>query len=111
MKTISDIAREVTAEFLAKLTTGFYRDGNYRHDPLPWDINQGYCEEWATEVAWRYNQEGDRTAAITGMYMGLDEPWHTYVILDGKYYDAEAPDGVDDPSELPIYEDNPRPSP
>ena len=116
MKTITEIAGEVTADLLRKMSAGFWYNGRYRHDPLPWDANNGYCEDWAEEVARRYNEENDLDpdhpeAGCAVWHDDEDQPEHCYVVLSGRFYDAEHPDGVDVPEDLSIFGDNPRPEP
>lgn len=75
----------------------------------PEDINGGFCESFAGEaklimpvikVCWDYEIDQD----------GRDENhpdffcWcHCLIVHEGRFYDAERPDGVDKWSELPAF--------
>lgn len=104
---VSHALRHVRQVVLAAMRRdGFYLpDGTKSHVPLPWDINNGQCEEFA-ELAVR---------AIPGscaedLYDEHDLA-HVVVVIDGRYYDAETLDGVDSVQGLPIAGVNPRPTP
>lgn len=95
MTCISDIGhliRELVAEWCGE-------DGN-----TPEDINNGSCDAFARTVerdfpgaraAWDYQL--DRTKD-SGFYC-----CHMLVEYEGRYYDAERPDGVEDWKDLPYF--------
>lgn len=58
--------------------------------PTPYDINHGWCDVWARTA---------RTMANRGKVVDLEG--HTVLLLGGRYYDAEVPDGVENWRELP----------
>jgi hypothetical protein len=63
----------------------------------PWDINRGRCVDWAELVC----------AAVPGAVMEEyddGDMLHTFVVLDGRLYDAECPDGVTDATSLPCFQ-------
>jgi hypothetical protein len=76
------------------------------------DINDGCCGDFAADVASRV----DGAKEIWGdeleeefWDMGI-EHWiedhadaHCFIEYNGRYYDAEAPEGVDHPRDLPLY--------
>lgn len=65
-------------------------------EPATWDINCGFCDNWAEAVEKRV------PGAVADWYEfnGND---HCLVEYQGRYYDAECPEGVDSPELLPIY--------
>jgi len=70
------------------------------------DINYGLCHKFAEYVLREVNEEGFAASAIWGCDTdpGLDAlGCHCFVIHEGRYYDSEALDGVDDPYDLPFY--------
>jgi hypothetical protein len=112
---ISDLCREVTKEILAEMEKGFYYQDQYRHDPLLWDIGNGWCEEWGERLIQRYHElhqdqcpscpSGEWFEKEYGGYIAD----HYVVEFRGKYYDAERPDGVDSVWDLPIWKQDERP--
>ena len=70
----------------------------------PWDINNGDCEGFALDLIEMIGGEDWDTNCL-GDYGDLCEllPGHVWVWKDGKHYDAECPEGVTDPLELPIF--------
>jgi len=71
----------------------------------PYDINNGPCEEFALEVmdrsgvsygppAWEIYEDSTDGVALPG---------HVWISHGGRSYDAEAPDGVDDWRDLPLF--------
>jgi hypothetical protein len=73
--------------------------------PLTWDINNGWCEDWGTEVErlcpdvygeWLEDEE-------TG------EDMSHYAITNGLFwYDSECPEGVEDWHDLPMFDPDDR---
>lgn len=69
--------------------------GPVRYDrPQPWDVAHGTCLAWATYAA----------EILPGGRVFWLPPsgYHTVLELDGRYYDALAPEGVDDFHDLPF---------
>ena len=64
----------------------------------PFQINDGYCEEWALNVedAIPGAIEHDTPEDFTG-------PGHVWVEIDGKHYDAETLQGVKDWKDLAVF--------
>jgi hypothetical protein len=60
--------------------------------PTEWDINCGWCCEWAETAV-----ETVGGAMLDIAELGMDEEeWAHYVlVLDGRIYDAQDPDGVE----------------
>lgn len=71
----------------------------YEH---PYFINDGYCEDFASDVQ-------DKMRALGFRIDVYDIPWncqwpnHTFFGFQGKFYDAEEPMGVSEWWKLPIY--------
>lgn len=91
---------------------GFYYQRQRRHDPTTWDINNGYCEEFAeavlTDLPDGYAAWLDELPEFVGID-SHDLPAHYVLVFDNRYYDAECIDGVDNPRDLPIFQRRPRP--
>ena len=95
---------------------GFYvwKHGRHvrSHSPITWDINAGLCEEFMAtvirKVAALVRQPGDvRNNYIVAGSAGVrefDMPdyAHTAVKFNGRIYDAECIEGVDDWRKLPL---------
>jgi predicted GNAT family acetyltransferase len=103
----------VLNEVTEKVATDMQRVGWYsgdsrkrRHDrPTAWDINNGWCEEWAEEARRRLGGEVADLAALRYEKFGLPEGIfedvaHVVLLLRGKFYDAQDPQGVSDPRQL-----------
>lgn len=69
-------------------------------------INHGNCDLFAQEILdqiplgstyWGEDLEDCFPTSI-------DPDGHCFFFLNGKYYDAECPEGVDSPAKLPFYE-------
>lgn len=76
------------------------------------DINAGYCDEFAREIAYDYpglERDGNLVEIWSTGFFDADEngmsdlPAHAFVKWKGKYYDAEDPNGVEDWRDLPLY--------
>jgi hypothetical protein len=65
---------------------------------MPYDINNGFCEEFAEALSLQLPG-----SYVVSTPLGGDYPPHDFVKYRGRYYDAEAPYGVIDPIELPIF--------
>jgi hypothetical protein len=68
-------------------------------DECPIQINTGGCADIAT-ILWERHRELN---VVSDEDMGGREYTHTFIEHQGRYYDAEAPDGVDDWHDLPIF--------
>jgi hypothetical protein len=62
-----------------------------------YDINNGMCDQWAIAV----EKLIPNAQAIWLEDLGVDIP-HMVILYEGRYYDADVPQGVDDPKDLPI---------
>lgn len=94
---------DMTAEILSSLTklkpriTHF--PGNLPDFPNAWDINCGWCEEWAIMAESKYGGEIIWLDQIDESYFDFG---HAVLLLDGKFYDSQHPNGVSSPDELDL---------
>ena len=65
----------------------------------PKEINNGYCDQWATLFVDKFGGKHQWTYDIPE-----DANGHSWVLLNGKYYDAEKPAGVSKLEELPYMQ-------
>lgn len=103
--------RSVTTQTLDEMQrVGWYAplEREPRHDrPSAWDINNGWCEEWAEAAKRRVGGEVVDLAALRTEVFGLPEGIfedvaHVVLLLDGRFYDAQDLEGVDDPRQLQL---------
>lgn len=92
-KTISSAIKAVTKLYLKHF--------NFKH---PREINEGFCEDFANDVAYVFGEEikciwGDE---IKKIQLTLRNS-HCLIEYKNRYYDAECPEGVDDFLKLPLY--------
>ena len=73
----------------------------------PYDINNGECSEFTHSVI---EQMGGDSNELYELYTSnFDPDWitelplHVWILYKGRHYDAEAPEGVDNWRELPIF--------
>lgn len=60
--------------------------------PTEWDINCGWCEEWAIAAS---EVVGGDVCELADLGMDPDEWSHYVLVLDGRFYDAQDPEGVE----------------
>lgn len=84
------------AEAMASVTQRFADES--RLDP--YHINNGYCDEWADDVMALLP---NRKVEIWETIWEYADTTHVFLRIDGIFYDAEAPQGVKDHMELPIF--------
>ena len=92
------VLNQVTEEILDRMRRdGFYYQGQLRFDPVVWDVNNGHCAAWAKRAA----------ELVPGSFTAWIDPAvdHCVLVYDGRFYDADCPDGVDRWSELPMFAD------
>lgn len=65
-------------------------------------INAGGCEEFAEEVVERLGGHTDELTTDT--FLGHPGGTHSYIKFRGRYYDAEAPEGVSQIGQLPVIQ-------
>lgn len=65
----------------------------------PLEINEGDCFRWAYVAYLIYG----------GTLVSFENKWlaHAFIKIDGKYYDSESPDGVNDWRELMFFKEHP----
>ena len=120
MSGVGDALREVTESIKDEMQDrGWYLGGRQpRYDrPTDWDVNNGMCEEWAISALEALGSSAyAREPSPDGPYMAWLEEFdaryedysHCVVYLNGKYYDAQVPDGVDALEDLPLLKGIPR---
>jgi hypothetical protein len=106
---LGTVLRSVTERMLDDMElTGWWttRDGRsglvLDERPVAWDINCGECETWAEMAA---SLTGGKALWLdTILDVDPDETDllvnHCVLVLDGRYYDSQHPDGVDDVRDL-----------
>jgi hypothetical protein len=90
------VTRRELAEAIQTVTYEFSREHNYIPAGDAVSINSGHCRAFAENVLTYLGRPVNVELRSAGYY-------HTWLLHDGKHYDAECPYGVDDPSELPIW--------
>ncbi len=89
---------QIDADFNSELMDAIKDDDPYAEDNLsPKEINDGYCNIWADLFVDKFGGERQASYDFPDGSQG-----HVWVKLDGKYYDAEAPQGVSSLEELPF---------
>ena len=74
----------------------------YREDYTsltPKEINDGYCDMWASLFVEKFGGEHQWSYDFPNDPIG-----HSWVKLDNKFYDAEAPNGVSNLEKLPFFQ-------
>lgn len=71
----------------------------------PYEINNGRCEELVCDVIEKMGGWSEELYDDSECFFDNWEelPGHIHIVYMGKYYDSEAPDGVDHPRNLPIF--------
>lgn len=64
-----------------------------------WKYEDGLCADLADVI----HELHPETKIYSDDELGAKEYTHTIIVFEGRYYDAEAPEGVDDWRQLPIY--------
>lgn len=100
--------RDTIAEIILRLVSTW--DDGQPFDP--YEINNGQCEDFAMALIEELGGYREINKACT---KGLTEfdvcnftdfgdlPSHVWVWFDGKHYDAECPEGVEDWRKLPLF--------
>lgn len=73
-------------------------------------INSGYCKDFAEDVADKITEQTDFDVSIVQTKdiwntddFNIDMSVHYWVVCDGVHYDAENPEGVQEPEHLPFF--------
>jgi hypothetical protein len=92
-----------------KILTREYLRAYRRRLGSSWEINYGDCYRWAL-LAQRLN--GGQLISVTVMCEDtfsekpdqyIEDGTHAFVLIDGKYYDSESPEGVTDWHQLNYF--------
>lgn len=100
----------VRDRLLARMRSeGFWHERRLRRDATPWDVNNGYCDEFADGVmAEVYGQSfepedmGPNDPYVVDLATFDEDLAHCAVRWRGKFYDAECVSGVRSWRRLPI---------
>jgi len=119
---ITPVLERVTQKISDQMRREGWRDDERqkRYDePTVWDINNGYCEDWAMAV--EDEVEGAVMYWIEDLAPGdlglspvvVDKiaskaPSHAVIVYKGRFYDAQTPEGVESPLDLPLMRGVPR---
>ena len=68
----------------------------------PYEINNSQCEEFALKIVSKVKGAEDVCTENFVEFGSL--PGHVWILFEGKHYDAECIDGVDNFLELPIFQ-------
>ena len=102
---VTTVVEKIVAEWLCNGTS---------HTSARCHINMGPCADFAEEVVDALAEEiGDDVPAAVMDSIDMDQlgwtvptnEYHAFVVIAGVYYDAEAPNGVDNPLELPFFQE------
>jgi hypothetical protein len=95
-KSIVNIDSEFNSELIDKI------NNEYREDYTsltPKEINDGYCDMWASLFVKKFGGQHQWSYDLPN-----DSNGHSWVKLNNKFYDAEAPDGVSSLEQLPYFQ-------
>jgi hypothetical protein len=68
-------------------------------------INDGYCEEFTTDIIERMGGETKNLYELRDGYFSDsgDLPGHVWIYYNGKHYDSETPNGIKSWKSLPVF--------
>lgn len=88
--------RAVTEDILDEMQrAGWYLEASRVRQfdrPTEWDINCGWCEDWAMAAA---DAVGGDVVDLADLGMDPDEWSHYILVRAGRFYDAQDPEGVE----------------
>lgn len=105
------IEKQVHAYLTHMERNGFWLGKNERrYDATAWDINNGLCEYFAYAVC--DEVPGAEMFWLEELDSQYEDAHHCVIRYEGRFYDAECPQGVDRLEDLPYLRPggNPRPS-
>lgn len=71
-----------------------------RYDlPTAWDINDGWCSEWAYEAVKRF---GGEVVWLDQLTAEFEDVSHAVLMIGEHFYDAQNLEGVQNPRELDV---------
>lgn len=74
-----------------------------RMDASPREINNGLCADFG-DLVWNKLGRPDWINFTDNVFEGQEEYRHSWISQDGLHFDAEAPEGVEDWRQLPIFQ-------
>jgi hypothetical protein len=95
-----------------KIISGSYQFGAFS----AWHINTGWCYELSRSISDELTKAGIENEILDSDWLIKRGPnegrpkgvgllgYHEFVLAEGKYYDSEAPEGVESPYHLPIVQ-------
>lgn len=103
--------QQATAEFIADERAQMHGGGRPEGRRIAdgYDINCGMCEEWAERVSQLYQEatgRDDVDVLDPGNVTGNPDDslaGHVFLRHNGRFYDSECPEGVDDYLKLPLF--------
>jgi hypothetical protein len=110
---ITEAINALVKKLLADAEPGQYDIDNITIDNIRYYINCGYCEEFAgtivkqiegAEAYWGDNFDADFWGVDIEDWVVDHAAYHCFIVYKGRYYDSEAPEGVDHPKDLPLYQ-------
>lgn len=96
---MSDITSEILSDLSRIRSKITHFPGNLPDFPTAWDINCGWCEDWAMKAESKYGGELLWLEQIDESYSDFS---HAVLRLNGRFYDSQHPNGVASPSDLDL---------
>lgn len=100
---IESTIKATVEEYLSSMrkTGFFYGPKNNRiYDAHPWDINNGLCEDFAETIESKV--PGAQLFWLEELDSKYQNDGHCIIKFEGRFYDAECPQGVDKLEEIPF---------
>ena len=110
---ITEAINALVERYFHEREPGIFDIDNITLDNIRYYINCGHCEPFAETIVKQIEgAEGYWGDNFDAEFWGIDvEHWvedhaayHYFILYKGRYYDAEAPEGVDHPKDLPLYQ-------
>jgi len=110
---ITDAINALVEEYFAnRKENGLWKVPYLKEKNVRYHINNGLCDDFADIIC----EQIEGAEALWGEAFSEEfwdmpyEHWieevamcHCFIVFEGRYYDAEAPNGVDHPRDLPLY--------
>jgi hypothetical protein len=110
-KDIPQALRQVTQDILKSMQTDVswtrlaQESGADPAQPCAWDVNCGWCEEWAEAASRKLDVVGshyENVVWLDQISAKYEDMPHAVLKLHGRYYDAQHPEGVDHVKKLSL---------
>jgi hypothetical protein len=97
---LAEMSVKIDARFNADVIDTINDEYRENYDTLtPLEINDGYCDIWASQFTDRFGGEHQWSFDFPG-----DPNGHSWVTLKGRFYDAEIPGGVTQLEDIPYFQ-------